>query len=1598
MYKIKTLIIIYLLLCINISFAQKHKTFRKNDTEFIIDATQFLLKKNIKESKDPFLNDFKQYWNSETISEKRKNKIYRTSNSFVKRKTRPYPTYANYIECLLEFSKLNIDKKSFDTWHNAIHRLLKNKKIKLSTINKLLLQTKNLIKNNIIYKSYSVQWKGKNLIYNYEIVNKKLAINFAPFDLFCFSQRDSSKIINTSGKYFPLEKLWKGKKGKITWEKAGKNPQYEFATFNEYEIKMSKNYFSVDTVKYFNSKLASNGIYGKLQDKTIKIPKPEKAIYPKFMSFNTNIIFKNLFKNVDYIGGINIKGANFFSKTDGNTPAKINILRNDSCFIEAFSNNFSFKNNKITATNTKVKILLDGDIIEHPGLGFNFNNSKRELNLIRNGQGSAQSPYFNYYHNVIMDFELLVWKLKENKIYFKKMYGANQRVAHFESLNYFSNEKYRQLKGMDKENPLVELQAFEKTVPAYQLNAIEYAKYINKPLNQVRQQLMKLSFGGFIIYNIQNDKIKILNRLTDYILASKGLKDYDVIKFVSDTKGDKNSRKQSIKDVYNINNTNKNNAILNLDSYNLKINGVKKITVSDSQSVIIKPKNYKLELKRNLNFNFDGEIEAGSFNMFGNDFHFVYKDFKVHLNNIDSVQIKTNTDTTIKNNRYQRMLVNNVIEKVTGDLSIDDPTNKAGLQDFPTYPIFNSTDTSFVYYDKKNIQNGVYDRRDFYFKLAPYTISKLNKFKPRELHLKGEFVSSNIFPNIKESLTILEDLSLGFVRESPSEGYKVYGEGKGVFRQKVILNRRGLTGYGELDFINSTTKATDFLFLPTKVISNAYSFKLEEGERRLNPNVEGDSIFTKWLPYNEELFVTSNDIPFSMYSNFARLSGTLRLTPYDITGTGRMELKDAKLESQYYSYSRTSIKADTALFKIYDKDRKGFAFEADSINAYIDLEKETGLFTTTISNNISKFPDNEYLCYLNSFMWYMENNNIKFGSKNKDLIAETWNTNKMHLLPVKSMSKFVSTKKGQDSLSFYTPMADYDVTNKIIKANYVYYLDVADATIYPGDGNITIEKNAKINTIYNAKISTGQNKIKHIIENAKIDIFGRYNFSGNGEYKYIDETKKEQLIKLSFIDVDSARHTRAKGEIDELQNFTLSPNFEYKGNVKLRSHNNFLEFNGETKICQKIKEKENQWLKFKALINPKDIRIPIKEKIKNDMDSSIFANIFISNDSSSFIYPSFLSTKNDSTDRSIIKAKGFLTYDKKSNAYRIARKEKLDSLDLPGNNINLYKDKITARGKLNLGARFKFIKQVCSGSMTYNFTKEVQDTNKTHETIEEKQVVLDVMYGINFALPEAALELLQESFIEAKLKMSHIDAKSNYYKLSELIGEEKTDKAISKMNENGYYKDIPHVLEKTLFFNNLSLEWKKDRSAYLSMGKFSIGNIGTKQINRIVNGKIEIKKQINGDKIRIYLYLENEVWYYFEYRNGRMYTSSSDNKYNTIIRTINIKGKKIKKKNQDKEIDENAPLNENEEQDITKPIIVKKYSLKVAPTSLKMNFLQSLNKKKKTETEDKTDDKTQTDDKEKIAEKKENEDKNIDKETKETEKQETVNQEIEKKQ
>jgi hypothetical protein len=125
------------------------------------------------------------------------------------------------------------------------------------------------------------------------------------------------------------------------------------------------------------------------------------------------------------------------------------------------------------------------------------------------------------------------------------------------------------------------------------------------------------------------------------------------------------------------------------------------------------------------------------------------------------------------------------------------------------------------------------------------------------------------------------------------------------------------------------------------------------------------------------------------------------------------------------------------------------------------------------------------------------------------------------------------------------------------------------------------------------------------------------------------------------------------------------------------------------------------------------------------------------------------------------------------------------------------------------------------------------------------------------------------------------------------MGKEKADKAVADLQVNGEFRRFPDELEKSFFFNDLTFVYDGKSKAFITKGNLGLGNILKKEINRYIPGIIKIEKlRSGGDRLYIYIEMDANTWYYFEYFKGVMKAVSSNEEFNNIIKELKSKKRK----------------------------------------------------------------------------------------------------------
>ena len=925
--------------------------------------------------------------------------------------------------------------------------------------------------------------------------------------------------------------------------------------------------------------------------------------------------------------------------------------------------------------------------------------------------------------------------------------------------------------------------------------------------------LLGLANQGFITYDKNKKTIVIQPKTKKYIDARAGKSDYDHIVFTSnlneielkDTMFDGRPDKAAVR--YNerareLNYRKKsvtNFGTINLKSLDLYLNEVEPIEIAPKQDVVIFPDEGQVLIKKSLDFLFSGGVMAGKLEVYLDQGSFDYENFRINLIAVDAALLRVKP---IYGGSNKLIPMYSHFEGLKGYIAIDDPSNRSGKDDkrFHQYPILKSKDFAYVFYDHESIYGGVYDSATFYFKTDPFDFDSLDNFDEYSVKFAGEFRSSGIFPVFRETISIQEDYSFGFKTKAPTTGLKLYGD-YAKFDNDIKLSNEGLRGAGQIDFVTSTSKSENFIFFPdsTMGISSYVNRGQTKKEGISVPDVTGNGVMVTFVPKQDILKARAVSEPLMFFNKEAAMKGITYLTPKGMTGRGLMYFKEAELGSRSFSYERWVINADTADFNLADVGQANtdgdnpLKFNTHNVNAHVDFETRRGEFRANDGTSVVQFPKNQYICYMDMFTWLMDNDEMELSKDKADVSIES----ELDL----AGSNFFSVHPDQDSLNFAAPKARYVMKEDVIYCEKTEFIDVADARIYPPDQKVTIRKKAEMDPFVGAKIVANLITKFHTITEADVKISARRKYTASGKYPYIDSKGGEQIIFFANITLDTTFQTVATGKVEQDVNFHLSDRFDFYGTVELKAAEQFLTFDGATRINHDCKQFAKNWLKFRTDIDPNNIQIPVSQTMSDLEGRSIAVGIVKRNSDSpdtTGIYPAFLSALERPADHVMFTSFGVLNYNDAAREFRIASPEKLINRLEKGNYVSLHVESCSMEGDglVDLGMELPELTFKTYGTVNYDAAN--------------KETTLNLTGGMNFFYDKKAMEIMG-SAITASEGISGIDwdRTTMSQAITEDIGKEQAENMKADYTIKGAENvKIPKELDPyTMYLTNLRFKW-----------------------------------------------------------------------------------------------------------------------------------------------------------------------------------------------
>lgn len=1444
-------LIFYLFLALK-SIAQEENHF-STDPELFFSEMAKLLQQTPNRARQQdarqLFRELESWWTGSQFALNDKRTIMQTAEIMQNHKLRAYPDFYSYFHLINLFGKAGLSTSSMNAWHKHATSILESEN--QTKFRENLQFIRQFLTSQRLGGDNSLGWFARNATFRF-LYDTTFKIRFTSLDLVCASRHDSTTITRTRGDFIYEHMLWSGREGRLYWSRFGFDPKKVYADLRFYQLDVTRTEFNADSVVFRNTYYLNMPVIGQLWEKVTSGPPSSRTSYPRFESYFRDYFIENIFKNIDFEGGINMEGPSFVGRGSDHKLASLSFRYKDQLIGTARCRALIITGDRLVSDRAAFSFYHENDSIFHPGLWLSYTEENRNLILSRSERGIQDSPFFSFHHQVNIYVEALYWNIDSKHITFRRMEGpGDESNARFESMNYFSEPEFARLQIIDEIHPMYILQDFRSQYNNTTLIRVaDLAYFMKKPEEQVVNQLLRFAASGYLIYDPLTRTALLTDRF-DHILQSKsGMADHDIIRLNSTT----TARTP--------------NAVLDIESFIMEIYGVSDITLSNRRSVEIYPENDQITLQKNRDFHFNGHVKAGLFNFYTLEGNFVYDTFKIRLPHIDSMVFYVKHHEQQHRDMIRLEKVKNTLTELNGSLYIDDASNKSGRNLLTSFPTFRSHYESYVFFENSKIQNGKLKREDFYFVVDPFLIDSLDNPNGTRWKFNGHLISAGIFPVFGDSLMVMDDYSLGFDHNVPKEGYAMYGNG-GKYYNNIHLSNKGFYGDGKIRYHTATAESEKFSFYPDAVRGRLDTLIMTAARGAVEyPKAFGNQLDFYWFSDTNFIKLKTIKSPLTLFDS-TEFAGEIELSPSQMKGSGKLRFANATLTSDEFEFKSRTLIAEYADFRLLTTADRQDAFLAKNYNAHIDFSNNIGKFVHIDAASELSFPFNQYICTLDEAIWLIDDDLVRLNNNRvrDNFGLDTLNYDQLIDLDL-SGSEFTSLHPDQDSLSFFSLEAEYDIKEYAIRAKDVKILRIADAAIFPSDGLITIYENARVEPLSQATIIADTLTRLHRISAANVELISKNSYKGNGYYDYIDKENNLQTIEFQEIKVEESR-TVAYGEIADSLVFMLDPHFAFAGKVSLKSDRKMLEFNGGYRVINPCTSAEHGWTAFNSLIDPENISMPINEKSTDKKGLRLYTGLYhhLADDQ---IYTLLQDYKLDGTDQEILSFDGVISFNPNNQSFEIV-KEKKGRKDIVFS-LELQRCIVKARGIMDFGLHLPHLKMNTIGEFKHLLIPDSIYVNSLISVgFPFNYELVDMMTDSILASPNPGLNLLRGNYSST---------------LNHILQQDEAGQIMNDIELYGSPRNVPEPFNNTLTLTDVMLKWNPATRSFVSKGTVGISNLYRNQVNKSIEAYIEIEKSRSRHSFTFYLDLGKGQWYFFTYSHGIMQALSSSAEFNSKLMSI----------------------------------------------------------------------------------------------------------------
>ena len=1033
-------------------------------------------------------------------------------------------------------------------WMDALRQMLK--KSRARHFKTLVDKTEALLSHNRLYQSNAAHWKVSNTDFTFQR-EPEAAFYFKNTDLSCRAYQDSTFIYGTSGYFYPMSDRFEGKKGDVYWTRTGFSPDSCRTQVLSYSVNLKQGGYEAEEAELINKYLFSMPLRGRFSERLVSLGQGRQSNYPQFVSESSVLSIKGIFPGMDIVGPFVQQG----SKThfgSGERQAVLYVYEEGVLRSKITANRFICEPGRLSGPESHFVFYLENDSLYNPAVSVRFDAGSRVFQVGPMEKYGLDIPFIDTYHQLRMDFEQMRWYIDQKKIEIGLLNMPGRvGVVSFKSLQLYSREELgRMLLGVDN-NPLYALASISKRERKKELSIETVAAGLNLASTQVLAMLRYPIAFGFVSYDPLKKTIRLLPQLFHNLEVSAGKADNDEIEFITSETG-------IVK------------AVLRTDSLDIRMSGVSYVNLSGKQNVYLHPADSVVEIFKNRDFHFDGYLHAGTFNFKVRGACFYYDDFKVDIADVERLGLEV---IRIEDGEEKRHPVSSLLHSLSGTVYIDEPDNKGGRKNNPRYPIFESLQPSYVYYDDLDIQNGAYTRDSFYFKVNPFRMERLYTVDMDSIRFEGTLVSAGIFPDIQEALVIRPDYSLGFRTSSPENGWPAY-KGKALYMGELSLDRKGLRGKGDFDYLTSHASSPILTFLPSRMFMKAKTFRLKQAVSATvsYPDIEAGGVNCTFEK-NSGLYAVSSikDSLLRCYSEPWLLLGRYSFSASSSSANGTfIKQNEARLYSSHFEVRSNTFASDSGDFKLMAGLNQQFLYSSPYV-LQVNVERRQASFKALDGHSPIAFGLHQYEGKASSLNWDMTGRTVAMqhgdAAMNERLaVPDSIDPGALYTCPLPG-EDFVSTRRAQAGLHFNATHSMLSYADTLLRFDGVKRVLVADALFVPEGETVEIERSGQMEPLAKAKLYFGDRQRLHSFHHVRANILSAKQYRASGMFDYQAPGIEAQSIWFAGIRPASDGYSQAAARISaDSGALMMNEAFQFIGKINLDAHQTYPYFAGSVRM------------------------------------------------------------------------------------------------------------------------------------------------------------------------------------------------------------------------------------------------------------------------------------------------------------------------------------------------------------------------------------------------------------------------------------------------